>query len=483
MTVATVAACIAELTALLGAERVRTDAAELKRRSHDVSYHEPHPPHAVVYAACEADIAVFLRTCNKHKVPVIAVSGGTSLEGHIIPTQTRGAVILDLTQMDKIVAVHDQDLDCVVEPGVGWIDLREHLEPSGLFFPPDPGSSACVGGMCGTNCSGTLAWRYGTMKDHVLSLRVVLPDGTVVKTRQRATKSSAGYDLTRLFVGSEGTLGIVSQATLRLRRIPVHTAMVLAQFKTLEDAGSAVADVVHKGPMLNRMELMDDYAIRSVNITANPDQRYAEQTTILFECAGPTPAAIAEQIASLETITAANRCTLFRSAKGESESERLWHLRKRAYFAAKDLRRNDKGVSILTTDVAVPISHLVAALSESRRDLDAHGLTASIVAHAGDGNFHVLLVVNPSDPKEVAAAQAFRDRNARMALAFGGTCTGEHGIGIGKIHLLEEEVGLDAVHLMRRLKATIDPNGIMNPGKVFTELPNPSTPCLAKSKL
>nr|KAJ3413602.1 hypothetical protein HK105_002033 [Polyrhizophydium stewartii] len=465
---ANVAACVAELRARLGADAVRTDAAELARRAHDVSYHAPHAPHAVVFAQSEEHISVFLATSNKHRVPVIAISGGTSLEGHIIPTRTYGAVVLDLSAMDKIVELHKDDLDVVVQPGVGWVDLREALEPHGLFFPPDPGAAACVGGMCATNCSGTLAWRYGTMKDHVLSLRVVLPDGSVITTRRRATKSSAGYDLTRLFVGSEGTLGIVSQATLRLRRCPKHTAVLLAQFPTLEDAGRTVADVVHEGLILNRMEFMDTFAIRSINLgTPDASKHFKELTTLLFECAGSSPEAINEQFAALRTITSRNKCEVMRAASSEAESERLWHLRKRAYFAAKDLRKDVPKCGILTTDVAVPISHLVEALAASRRDLDRLRLSASIVAHAGDGNFHVLLAIDPSNDDEVKRAKTFRDANARMALAFGGTCTGEHGIGVGKIHLLVEEVGPAAVSLMRRIKRTIDPNGIMNPGKVF----------------
>ncbi|KAL5040108.1 hypothetical protein BDV3_002504 [Batrachochytrium dendrobatidis] len=470
--------CIAELKSLLGVDRIITTASELKRRSHDLSYHEHHAPHAVIVVESEHHVCLVLKTCNKYKVPVIAVAGATSLEGHTIPTITHGAIILDLTSMDKVMDVHAEDLDCVVQPGVGWVDLKEHLEPLGLFFPPDPGAAACVGGMCGTNCSGTFAWRYGTMKDNVLSLRVALPDGTVVTTRRRATKSSAGYDLTRLFVGSEGTLGVITQATLRLRRIPKFTAVVMAQFQTLKHAGDAVAKVVHDGLILNRMELMDAHTIQSINISiTDPAKQYRQFPTILFECAGSSQSTITEQFAALKEITgpveasSPKGCVGFHAASSESESELLWHLRKRAYFAAKDLRKDDKltshSMSILTTDVAVPISHIVETLTLSRQDLDHHGLTGSIVAHAGDGNLHVFLVIDATNPKEVADAQAFRDRNARMALQFGGTCSGEHGIGIGKIHLLSEEVGVEAIELMRKIKSVVDPNGIMNPGKVF----------------
>lgn len=441
---------------------VRTDKNELSRRSHDVSYHKPHEPLAVVSVKSEQHIVDALKLCNRFGVAVIATAGCTSLEGHIIPT--KDTLIVDTSDMDRIVELHKEDLDVVVEPGVNWMDLKEHLEPHGLFYPPDPGASGCIGGMCGTNCSGTLAWRYGTMKDHVLSLRVVLADGTVIKTRQRATKSSAGYDLTRLFVGSEGTLGIVSQATLRLRCIPKHSSVVMAQFPSLDDAGRVVAAVVHEGLPLHRMELMDDWTLKALNLSATT--KLPECTTLLFECAGSSLQAVKDQIDHLRLITASHRCSMFTPAKNESQSQHLWHLRKRAYFAAKDLRSDIK-CGVLTTDVAVPISHLVRLLHESRQDIDRAGLVAAIVAHAGDGNIHVLIVLDPDNPQEVAKAQSFRDSNARLALALGGTCTGEHGVGLGKMHLLEEEVGHDTVHLMRRIKSTLDPNGILNPNKIF----------------
>lgn len=320
------------------------------------------------------------------------------------------------------------------------------------------------------------------MKDHVLSLRVVLADGTVIQTRQRATKSSAGYDLTRLFVGSEGTLGIISQITLRLRRIPTHSTMILSQYETLEDAAKAVENVVHSGLILNRMELMDVNCIRSVNLS-HPEHQFPEKTTLLFECAGPSASSVTEMVESVSRIAHSCKCTMFQFAKSADEADTLWNIRKRAYFATKALRPQQKNQQILTTDVAVPISQLHSVLVKTRQDLDDMGLVSSIVAHAGDGNYHCMLLIDPTNPVELEKAEAFRVKNARMALALGGTCTGEHGVGVGKIQLLEEEVGLDTVDVMRRLKKTLDPNGIFNPGKVFTPTRQESLSLKRKSKL
>lgn len=305
------------------------------------------------------------------------------------------------------------------------------------------------------------------MKDNVVSLRVVLADGTVVKTRRRPNKSSAGYDLTRLFVGSEGTLGIVSEATLRLRRLPHFHAVIFSQFKTLQDAANTVAQVVQEGILLNRMELLDDFSMKAINL-ANKSS-YGELNSLLFECAGFSEVQIRDQLEALEKITSGHHCVLFEKESG-AQSAKLWNIRKAAYFASKALRPEIDS-HILTTDCAVPISHLCEMLTATRNDLSNSGLVASIVAHAGDGNFHVFLQVDITNEKEVQAAEAFRLRNATLALKFDGTCTGEHGIGIGKRELLVEEVGHETVELMRRIKKQLDPNGILNPGKVFELYP------------
>ncbi|KAJ3275596.1 hypothetical protein HDV01_007599 [Terramyces sp. JEL0728] len=426
------------------------DEPTLKRFAKDQSYHRPVQPSCVYICQNERDIQTCLRICNEYKVPVIPTAGKTSLEGHTIPGSSN-VVVIDTSEMDKIIAVNEKDLDCVVQPGVNWIELGSALEKLGLFFPPDPGASALIGGI------------YGTMKDNVVSLRVVLADGTVIKTRRRPNKSSAGYDLTRLFVGSEGTLGIVSEATLRLRRIHKCKAVIFAQYKTLQDAANTVAEVVQDGIQLNRMELLDDYSLKAINIAHKSN--YGELNSLIFECAGYSKVQIQDQIEALEKITKRNNCLLFQKESG-IKSVQLWNIRKAAYFASKALRP-DIDSHILTTDCAVPISHLCEILTATRNDLSQHGLIAAIVAHAGDGNFHVLLQIDIHNESEVKAAEEFRLRNASLALKFDGTCTGEHGIGVGKRELLVQEVGYEAVSLMRKIKKQFDPNGILNPGKVF----------------
>ncbi|KAJ3094845.1 hypothetical protein HDU96_001451 [Phlyctochytrium bullatum] len=481
-------ACLADIRSQLSADgEATTNPKVLARRSHDVSYHRACMPHAVVEAACEEDVVVVLRACNRYKVPVIARAGGTSLEGHTIPSPHHGGVVLDLSAMDRIVAIHPDDMDVVVEPGVGWMDLRDALEPHGLFFPPDPGAAACVGGMCGTNCSGTLAYRYGTMKDNVLSLRVVMADGTVVTTRRRAVKSSAGYDLTRLFVGSEGTLGVVTQATLRLRVLPTRTTVALAQFSHLASAAEAVQRLVRSGAPFHRLEILDEVCVRAVNLgIGEARKRFPELTTLLAECAGATPREVDAQLAVFRDVCGALVKAEGSGAGGvtvatdKAEGERLWDLRKKAFFAAPNLRPTlDGKCGVMVSDVAVPMSRLVGSLGTARKLLDEMGLVGPIVAHAGDGNYHVLLVVRTDDGgAEVEKAERFREEIGRLAIEEGGTCTGEHGIGEGKRELLEMEVGPEAIKLMRTLKDTLDPNHILNPGKVL--LPWKKTP-VAKS--
>ncbi|TPX61986.1 hypothetical protein SpCBS45565_g07145 [Spizellomyces sp. 'palustris'] len=467
-----VESCLADLTRLLGTEKYSSNERDLVYASKDVSYHTPSRPYAVCYAEREDDVAMVLKTCNKYGVPVIPIAGKTSLEGGTIPGPS-GAVVLDVSRMDKIVSIHEDDLDCVVEPGVGWMELKHALEPLGLFFPPDPGAAACVGGMCGTNCSGTLAWRYGTMSANVLSLRVVLADGTVIRTRRRATKSSAGYDLTRMFVGSEGTLGVITQITLRLRRVPKVMAVAMSQFGELEAAAQAVQQIVQSGILLHRLELMDTFAIRSVNMGRPKDEQLREETTLLFEFATSSQATLKDQSGEVKSLCQNLGASSFKFAEDKAEADRLWNIRKQAYFAARHLRSDkDKEFRILTTDVAVPISRIREALHITRKDLAVANLHATILAHVGDGNFHVLLVIDPDDSEEVRAAEAFRERNARMAIDMDGTCTGEHGIGTGKIGLLPLEVGAQAVEVMRKMKKSLDPNGILNPGKVFSVEPS-----------
>ncbi|KAJ3410858.1 hypothetical protein HDV05_003147 [Chytridiales sp. JEL 0842] len=467
-----VLACIEELkTSLPPKVKIHVSGRIIERRSHDLTYHTPHRPDAVVQVNTEEEVSAFMRICNKHKVPVIPLAGGTSIEGHTIPTD-KGGIVLDVSNMDKVIAIHDKDMDVVVQPGVGWMELKEQLAPYNLFFPPDPGAAACIGGMAGCNCSGTLAFRYGTMKDNVLSLRVVLPDGTIIKTRNRAVKSSAGYDLTRFFVGSEGTLGVITQATLRLRRVPTHSTVALAQFPSLDSAAAAVLDCVRSGDNFQRLEIIDDLAVRAVNNgIRDPTKKFKNQNTLLVECAGFSPETVQGQLTTFRNACTTHGSSSISIASSAEEAERLWDVRKKAYFAAPSLRAHEKlPVGVLTTDVAVPVSRLVDILHLSRSLLASSGLVGPIVAHAGDGNFHSLLVVDTTNPTEIALAEKFRDDIAREALKMGGTVTGEHGIGSGKMHLLEEELGPNGMEFMKKLKRTVDPNNILNPGKIFRTL-------------
>ncbi|KXS14604.1 hypothetical protein M427DRAFT_86425, partial [Gonapodya prolifera JEL478] len=446
--------------------------SDLKVRSKDLSYHEPVMPVGIVSIANEEDVSKALRICNKHGVGVVVFAAGTSLEGQVVPGR-EGCVVLDLSMFDKLVAVHPGDLDCVVQPGLNWMELNNQLKEHGLFFPPDPGAAATIGGMCGTCASGTLAWRYGTMKENVLALRVVLPTGEIIKTRSRATKSSAGYDLTRLFVGSEGTLGVITQATLRLKKIPTVSAAAKFQFPTLDHAARFSSFLVKRCIPLQRLEVMDEIAVRSVNLAF--DQGLPERPVVLLDFAGTSEADVEGQIKEVERLArdAEFKCEDLAITKDPVQAEKLWSVRKRALFAAKSLRegaghgKSKTRIATLTTDVAVPPSRLPDILEVTRQLIVKHGVVAPIVAHAGDGNFHCFLLVDEANEQEILISERFRDEMAEAAIGMEGTCTGEHGVGSGKRHLLVKELGPGAIRLMRALKKAVDPNGIMNPGKVF----------------
>lgn len=377
----------------------------------------------------------------------------------------RPTVILDLSEMDAIIRINKSDHDCIVEAGVSWVELRDILKKENLFFPPDPGMQALIGGMCGTNCSGTLAHRYGTMKDNVVGLRVVLANGNVITTKRRPHKSSAGYDLTRLFIGSEGTLGIITQATLRLQTVHNFTAIILAQFQTNEEAARTASQVVSEGLHLNRIEFLDEYCMKSINISEK-STNHNELPTLLFECAARTKEIVNEQVNRVLEVAKLNKCVK-NEVESDKDGEKLWKIRKSAFFASKSLRPEIENVHILTTDCAVPISRLPEFVNSTRQDLNEHDLKASIVAHAGDGNTHVFLLVDSSDPADIKRAEEFRQRNASLALSYDGSCSGEHGVGMGKKELLVEELGPGAVEVMQKLKAALDPNCILNPGKIF----------------
>jgi D-lactate dehydrogenase (cytochrome) len=454
---AAVAALAAELQQRYG-NRVTTSTAVREQHGHSLTWAENQPPDIVVYPETTEEVVEIVKLCAAGAVPVVPFGTGTSLEGHI--NAPFGGVSLDTSRMKRIIAVHDEDLDCVVEPGVTRKELNEHLRDRGLFFPIDPGADASLGGMAATRASGTNAVRYGTMKDNVLALTVVLPNGTVVKTSRRAKKSSAGYDLTRLFIGSEGTLGVITEMTLKLHGIPEAVSAGICPFPSVKAACDAVILTIQAGLPIARIELLDEVLVKAVNRHAK--LALPESPLLLVEFHG-TAAGVKEQAERFGEFAAEYGGGPFEWATQSEERSRLWQARHDAYWAARGLR---PGAQSIATDVCVPISRLAECVDETKRDIDACGFIAPIVGHVGDGNFHVQPLVDMGNPGEVAAVEAFIERLVRRAIAMEGTCTGEHGVGQKKMKYMEAEHGRDAVELMRLLKRTIDPGDIMNPGKV-----------------
>eukprot|EP00271_Cylindrocystis_brebissonii_P019592 TRINITY_DN600_c0_g1_i2.p1 TRINITY_DN600_c0_g1~~TRINITY_DN600_c0_g1_i2.p1 ORF type:complete len:484 (+),score=75.40 TRINITY_DN600_c0_g1_i2:282-1733(+) len=406
-----------------------------------------------------ADVVAVVNACRRHHVPITAFSGGTSLEGHTLTPYA--GITLDMSRMKAVRAVHEKDMDVVLEPGVGWIELNEKLKDHGLFFPLDPGPGATIGGMCATRCSGSLAVRYGTMRDNVIALEVVLANGKVVKTSSRARKSAAGYDLTRLMVGSEGTLGVITEITLRLQKIPEASAVAMCHFPTLKDAADVAIACMHSGIQVSRVELLDSVQIHAINLANSFN--YPEEPTLMFELIG-TEAYVGEQVERVRGIVRAHGGGPLVHARSEEEKKELWRVRKEALWAAYTLK---PGTEALITDVCVPLSRLADCISATQEEVSGSSLPCPILAHAGDGNVHVCIFVDASKPEEVAEAKKIANNMIRRALAMGGTCTGEHGVGTGKMHWLEEELGPNAVAMMASIKKAVDPEGIMNPGKVI----------------
>jgi D-lactate dehydrogenase (cytochrome) len=447
---------IRALRAVVG-DRVSTSAAVREQHGKDESYHPPHPPDAVVFAETTREISDVVKICAARGVPVVPFGAGTSLEGHV--AALKGGVCIDLSHMNAIVSVNAGDMDVTVEAGVTRKQLNEHLRDLGLFFPIDPGADASLGGMAATRASGTNAVRYGTMRDNVLALTVVLADGRVIRTSRRARKSSAGYDLTRLFVGSEGTLGVIAELTLRLYGIPEAISAAVCPFPDLKSAVETVILTIQSGVPVARIELLDEVQMDAVNRYSKFD--YPVQPTLFFEFHG-SERGVVEQVEQVKAIAADFGAGDFRWATKPEDRNRLWQARHEAYYACLALR---PGAKALATDVCVPISRLAECILETRRDIDDTGLTAPIVGHVGDGNFHVVVVMDLEDAAEVARCKAFNERLVMRALAMDGTCTGEHGIGYGKIDFLTAEHG-DAVSVMRAIKMALDPQNIMNPGKI-----------------
>lgn len=439
----------------------RLSMAEAVRLHHgkDESSHPPAPPDAVVFAESTDDVAAAVILCREHHVPVIAYGTGTSLEGHLLAVQ--GGVCIDLSALNRVLAVRPEDLDATVQCGVTRKALNAALNATGLFFPIDPGADASLGGMAATRASGTNAVRYGTMRENVLGMTVVLPDGSIVRTGGRARKSSAGYDLTRLFVGSEGTLGIITELTVRLYPIPEAISSAVCGFPSVAAAVDAVIQTIQLGVPVARIELLDALCLTAIN--RHSKTSLTEAPTLFFEFHG-SPSGVEEQARTVQEIAAEHGGREFEWATRPEDRSRLWQARHDTYYACLGLK---PGARALTTDVCVPISRLAECIAETLADLDAVGLMAPIVGHVGDGNFHMLLLADPEDAGEMQRAHDFAARLAARAIRMDGTCTGEHGIGIGKQEYLVAEHGAGAVDLMRRIKHAIDPENLFNPGKIL----------------
>ncbi|KAM7187117.1 mitochondrial D-lactate dehydrogenase [Naviculisporaceae sp. PSN 640] len=422
-------------------------------------------PVAVAYPRSTEQVATIARVCHKYRVPIIPYSGGSSLEGNF--SAPFGGISVDFAFMDKIIQFNKDDMDVVVQPSIGWQDLNEQLlrMGSGLFFPIDPGPSAKIGGMIGTNCSGTNAVKYGTMKDWVINLTVVLADGTVIKTRRRPRKSSAGYNLNGLFVGSEGTLGLVTEATLKLTVIPEEFSVAVVTFPTIRDAASAAAGVMQTGIPVAAMEIMDEVQMKVVNMGgATAPRVWKEMPTLFFKFSG-TKASVKENISMVQKITKANKGSNFEFAKDAREQKLLWSARKESLWSMLALRK--EGEEVWSTDVAVPFSRLADIIEVSKKEMDDLGLFASILGHIGDGNFHESIIYNRQDKVERGKVEVCVKNMVKRALEMEGTCTGEHSIGWGKKESLLWEVGPDTLGVMKSIKSALDPNWIMNPGKIF----------------
>ncbi|MDO5055916.1 MAG: FAD-linked oxidase C-terminal domain-containing protein [Lautropia sp.] len=439
----------------------RFSVAESVRAHHgrDESVYPAMPPQGVVYPESTDEVVALVKLCRAHCCPLIPWGAGSSIEGQLLAVQ--GGISVDLSRMNRVLEVAAEDLLASVQPGVTRKQLNQEIRDTGLFFPIDPGADASIGGMVATRASGTNAVRYGTLRDNVLALTVVTADGQVVRTGTRARKSSAGYDLTRLFVGSEGTLGIITEITLRLHPLPEAVSAAVVNFPTAEKAVTTVIEAIQLGIPVARCEFLDAAAIRAINAYSKLSLR--EAPTLFFEFHG-SETAVAEQAALVQELAAGNDGADFEWATQPEERTRLWNARHDAYFAGLQMR---PGARAIATDTCVPISRLAESLEGARTLLEASGFPSMILGHVGDGNFHCLILVDADNPEEMARAEALNHEIVALGLRLGGTCTGEHGIGLHKMDFLREETGDEAVALMARIKQALDPDGILNPGKIF----------------
>jgi len=448
---------VAELKALLG-ERVSTTAAVREHHGKDESYFPYAPPDVVVFLRTTEEVRDVVNICRAHRVPMIAYGVGTSLEGHILAV--RGGVCIDLSQMNQVLAVHEADLDAVVQAGVTRKQLNEYIKHTGLFFPVDPGADATLGGMAATRASGTNAVRYGTMRENVISLKVVLADGRVIQTSRRAKKSAAGYDLTRLFVGSEGTLGIITEVTLRLYPVQEAMSSAVCAFDTVDGCTNTVIQTIQAGVPVARCDIVCEKTVDAINKYKKTNYRVAP--TVFFEFHG-SKASVVEQAETVQAIAKEHGGMDFQWATRPEERNRLWDARHSAYYACLQIKPGARAVS---TDVCVPISRLAECVRETMQDVKSYIAPVPLLGHIGDGNFHLMFLVDPARPGETELAKEFNRRLIERALRMEGTCTGEHGIGMGKMDSMRMELGEDVIDVMRDIKRVFDPHNLMNPGKV-----------------
>ena len=442
------------------AERFVQSLAVREQHGRDESPFDAPPPEAVVFCESTADVAFVVASAAEHRVPVIPYGAGSSLEGHLLAVQ--GGVSVDVSRMDSVLQLNPEDLTVTVQAGVTRLQLNREIKDSGLFFPIDPGADATLGGMSATRASGTNAVRYGTMRENVLALTVVTASGEVIRTGTRARKSSAGYDLTRLMVGSEGTLGVITEVTLKLHPLPESVAAAVCSFDTASAAVDTVIAIIQMGVPIARCELLDANAVIAVN--AHDKLGLVEKPMLLMEFHG-SDAGVTEQAAMVQALAAERGGTAFEWARSPEERTRLWTARHHAFLSGLQMR---PGCRAVTTDCCVPISRLGEAVTQALAEAEAAGLPHFLVGHVGDGNFHVAYLIDPALPQERETAERLNHQLVQRAIAAGGTCTGEHGIGLHKQGFLVEEAGAGAVAMMRQIKQALDPHNIMNPGKIFS---------------
>ncbi|WEW57492.1 D-lactate ferricytochrome c oxidoreductase [Emydomyces testavorans] len=456
---------ISELKELLGEDVISTDDEDLHLHGYSEwsSINVDQLPVAVVYPKSTEEVSKIAKVCHKYRLPMIPYSGGSSLEGHF--SAPHGGMSIDFMHMNKILEFHDDDLDVVVQPSVQWMHLNEEIRDTGLFFPIDPGPSAKIGGMVGTNCSGTNAVRYGTMKDWVLNLTVVLADGRVIKTRRRPRKSSAGYNLTGMFVGSEGTLGIVTEITLKLAVLPEETRVGVATFDTVREAANAAMRVIRRGIPIQCVEILDEVQMGVINKAGGTNRTWKETPTLFFKFSG-TKSGVLESMNVTKDIAKENGSTSFEFAKNDREGHDLWSARKQCFWSMLALRK-DGSNDVWSTDVAVPLSRLPDIIELSKKDLDDLGMFASILGHVGDGNFHESIMYDKQNNEQCEKVKKVVYDMVDRAIEMEGSCTGEHGVGMGKKSSLVKELGPDTIDVMRSVKRALDPHWLLNPGKIF----------------